>query len=149
MATLIGDKSNEYPTELPATSFYPALKLSEFQNLFGFLEDTTEFELTHTMKVQRALIHKELKPLTDLHSNLVACSQELFNDDSTAELFYQQAVFNLTAAVLIGNRLATDATKEAADRQEALNTRNDVVRAQYRQAIDQLLSNPGVTVELI
>lgn len=150
MATLIGDKSNQYDTQIVDDSgFYPTLKLSDFQQLFGFLEDTTEFEITQTMTIQSVKIHGELTSLRDQFSTLVACSQERFNNDTAAGQLYTQAVFSLTAAVLIDNRLATDATKEAADRQEALANRNQSLRTQYREAIELLLDQPGMTVDLI
>lgn len=150
MATLIGDKSNEYQTVFSATEFYPELKLSEFQKLFAFLEDTTEFEITNTLLVQREVVHRQLKTLTDTHPSLASRSLELFGSETTGEALYKQAVFSLTAAVLIGNRLATDATKQAADRQEALDQRNDRLRTQYREAVDLLLqTDSGYTIELI
>lgn len=150
MANFIGDKSTEYTSELPATEFYPALKTIDFQHLFSFLEDQNEASILLRLQVDRATVHRELKPITLDHPNLTSRSQTLFEDDTTAEALYKQAVFSLTAANLIGTRMATDATKEAADRQEALSQKSDHLRNQYRQAVDNLLqANSGYTFELI
>jgi hypothetical protein len=150
MAQLISNKSEAYSSELAATAFYPALKLSEFQALFHFLEDETEAAILHNATIERISVHRQLKPLTEQVENLPALSVALFEDEVTAGHLYKQAVFCKTAAALIGNRLATDATKEAADRQEALEARVDNLLNNYRNAIDQLLlSNSGYTFEMI
>lgn len=150
MAQLISDKSEAYSSELPATAFYPALKLSEFQALFHFLEDETEAAILHNATIERVTVHRELKPLTELHENLAALSMALFDDEVTAQHLYKQAVFSKAAAALIGNRLATDATKEAAERDEALQQRADNLLNNYRNAVDQLLqTDSGYTFEVI
>lgn len=150
MASLVGDKSKEFTAEIADDSgFYPTLKLADFQKQHGFLEDTTEQQILSAMIMQRVKVHQELQQLKTTYSNLVACSESLFGDASTANEIYKRAVFCLTAATLIGNRLATDATKEAADRQTALMQRNNVLRADYREAVEYLLQRPGITVELI
>ena len=150
MAQFISDKSKIYSSELAATAFYPALKLSEFQALFHFLEDETEAAILHNGRIERITIHRQLKALTQQHESMTALSMALFEDEETAEILYKQAVFCKTASALIGNRLATDATKEAADRQEALLMRVDNLLVNYRNAIDQLLqADSGYTMEII
>jgi len=150
MAQFISDKSKAYASELPAKGFYPALKIAEFQTLFHFLEDETEPAILHNAIIERIAIHRELKPLTELHENMPALSLALFEDEETAECLYKQAVFCKTAHALIGNRLATDATEEAADRDESLQLRADKLLTNYRNAIDQLLqTDSGYTFEMI
>ena len=150
MAQFISDKSEQYSSELPKNAFYPALKLSEFQALFHFLSDETEAAILHNAIIERITIHRELIPLTQTHDDLAALSMALFKDEETAANLYKQAVFCKTAAALIGNRLATDATKEAADRDEALQKRADNLLTNYRNAIDQLLqTDSGYTFEII
>lgn len=150
MAQLISNKAKAYSSELPANAFYPALKLAEFQALFHFLEDETEAAILHNARIERINIHRELKPLTARYENLQVLSVALFDDEDTATHLYKQAVFCKTAHALIGNRLATDATKAAADRQEALELRADNLLNNYRNAVDQLLqTGSGYTFELI
>lgn len=150
MAQFISDKSAVYVSELPASAFYPALKIAEFQALFHFLEDETEAAILHSATIERITVHRQLKILTEQHATMAALSMSLFDDEVTAEHLYKQAVFCKTASALIGNRLATDATKAAADRQEALEMRADNLLVNYRDAIDQLLlANSGYTFEVI
>lgn len=150
MAQLIAGKSNEYASSLPATSFYPSLVIADFQKVFHFLEDQTEDSILLQMEVDRANVHRQLKTLMETHPNLGSRSQELFENDTTAEALYKQAVFSLTAANLIGSKMAMDATSEAADRQEALTDKADHLLKQYRHAVDQLLqTDSGYTIELI
>jgi hypothetical protein len=150
MANLVASKNNASSSVLSATGFYPALKISEFQALFHFLSDETDAGILHVAKVERITIHKELKVLTESHTDMTALSQALFEDDDSAITLYQQAVFCKTAHSLITNRLATDATKEAAGRQEALMQRADMQLTNYRAAIVQLLpESSGYTFELV
>jgi len=151
MATFIGDKSQEYASELPATNFYPALKLVDFQKIYQFLEDQTEESILLQMEVDRAVVHAQLAPITQTTTqSLTELSQTLFNNQTTAESIYKIAVFSLTAANLIGSKMATDATKAAADRQEALTDKSMHLLNQYRNAIDNLLrQDSGYTFELI
>lgn len=150
MATFIGDKSNAYTSELPATAFFPLLKVSEFQELFGFLEKESELSITNTMIQNRVTVHRQLNTLADLHPNLVSVSQERFEDDTTGEVLYKQAVFSFTASALIGKQMGIDATKEAADRQATLNDKAISLSIQAREAIDLLLqTDTGYTVDLI
>jgi len=150
MAQLIGNQNTPYDSVLTASSFYPELKVSDFQNLFGFLKNTTEFEINNTMIVQRQIVHDQLLPLTENYQNLTERAEELFENQETGIALYQQAVFCFTAATLISNRIATDATKDAADRQDAMVSKSDALRTQGREAIDQLLrSNSGYTVRLV
>jgi hypothetical protein len=150
MASLVANKNTHYTSVLPATAFYPELKISEFQALFHFLEDETELGILHVATVARIAIHQELKGLTKQYADLTACSQALFEDELSAMVLYKQALFCKTAYSLITNRLATDATKEAAERQEALMVRADTQLTSYRSALVQLLPEaPGYTFELI
>lgn len=150
MANLVANKDSSYSSVLPATAFYPELKISEFQALFHFLEDETELGILHIANVERITIHRELSVLTTLYPDLTACSLAVFGDEVSATTLYKQAVFCKTAHSLITNRLATDATKEAAERQEALLSRANMQLTQYRSALVQLLpAVSGYTFELV
>lgn len=146
----IGNKNEIYAGELPATSFYPALKFSDFQDVFGFLATQSEKAIEMQMTIDRAAVHSQLKNLVVNHPNLESYSQVNFEDSTTAEVFYKNAVFSLTAANLIGKIMATDGTKNAADRQAALTEKESHLLSQYRQAIDTLTGeSSGYTMELI
>lgn len=150
MANLVADKDKSYSSVLAATSFFPELKVSEFQSLFHFLEDEKESGILHAAKVERITIHQELKKLKDEHATLVELSMALFDDQESAEVLYKQAVFCKTAYTLITNRLSTDATKEAAERQESLLARADTQLTNYRSAMVQLQEKvTGYTFEVI
>ena len=150
MADLIADKSEGYAGELPKTWFYPSLKISYFQELFHFLEDETEAAILFNAQIERAIVHRELEPLTNEYASLKEYSLAKFQDENAASLFYTQAVFSKTASSLINNYLALGATKEASDRQEALIKRSDSLLVNYRSAIGQLLlTNSGYTFEVI
>ncbi len=144
--SFIGNKHDQYQSELPATNFYPPLALSSFQKMFGYLEDQNEQSITHQLTIDRAIIHKQLKGLTSKYTTIETLSADYFDDTMTAKFFYEKAVFSLTAANLIGNKIETDATKEAADRKDALSTKYQSLRTQSREAVDMLLnSNTGYT----
>jgi len=150
MAQLIADQSNQYASSLPATDFYPALLIADFQRVFSFLENQTEDSILLQMEVDRATVHRQLNRLIVDYPDFTSCSQALFGNQTTAEAFYKKAVFSLTAANLIGEKMALDATKEAADRQKALTDKVSHLLNQYRNAIDSLLQNgSGYTFELI
>lgn len=150
MASLVANKDESYSSVLPATTFYPELKISEFQSLFHFLEDGKEAGILHAAKVERIAIHQELKELTVEYSTLEEVSQALFGDDKSAEILYKQAVFCKTAYTLITNRLSTDATKDAAERQESMLEQADKQLTNYRSAMVQLQpKTTGYTFELI
>lgn len=150
MANLVATKGNDYLSVLPATAFYPELAISEFQHLFHFLQDETEAGILQSARVQRINIHKELLTLTTQHTTLIEASLALFGDSESALILYKQAVFCKTAYLLITNRLSTDASKEAADRQDALMARADTQLVNYREAIDALIpAVTGYTFELI
>ncbi len=146
----IGDKNTPFTSLLTATAFYPELKLADFQQQYGFLEDQTEYAVNQTALIIRSIVHRQLKTLIELHPNLIDVSQSLFGDDVTAAVHYQAAVFANVAADLINTKMATDATKEAADRQEALTEKVNQLNTQARRSIDQLLQlNSGYKIELI
>jgi len=150
MVTLVANKNESYSSALPATTFFPEIKVSEFQSLFHFLGDGKEAGILHAAKVERIAIHKELKEIEGKYENLTELSQDLFGDDESAEVLYKQAVFCKTAYALINNRISTDATKEAADRQEALMKQADEQLASYRSAMVHLQPDvSGYTFELV
>lgn len=136
----IGNKNKEYQTELSATDKYPALSLSEFQSLFHFLSKETEPGILQQMKVSRIKVHSELKETIKPYQNLAELSLTQFEQEEEAETLYKQAVFSLTASELLGIQMSTDATAEAAERQEALISKKQHCEVQYRQAIDLLLN---------
>ncbi|MFA0155405.1 head completion/stabilization protein [Vibrio sp. 10N.261.46.A3] len=139
MAEFVGNKDDVYESELPAKGKYPALSISEFQSLFHFQSNETEAGILHCAIISRIKVHSELKSILAPFSHLAELSQATFGDDDSAESLYKQAVFALTASELIGIQLSGDATKDAADRQEALSQKKEVCEVQYRQAIDLLL----------
>ncbi|WP_299141320.1 head completion/stabilization protein [uncultured Vibrio sp.] len=139
MAEFVGNKNELYESELAAKGKYPALSISEFQSLFHFQSNETEAGILHCAIISRIKVHSELKSALAPFTHLTALSQATFEDDDSAESLYKQAVFALTAAQLIGGQMSGDATKEAADRQEALSQKKEACEVQYRQAIDLLL----------
>ncbi|EDL52618.1 hypothetical protein VSAK1_13766 [Vibrio mediterranei AK1] len=140
MAEFVGNKNEKYESELPATGKYPALEISEFQSLFHFQSNETEAGILHQAKVSRIKVHSELKASLEPFANLAELSQARFDDEESGETLYKQAVFGLTAAELIGIQMSGDATKEAAERQDALTDKKHDCEVQYRQAIDLLIN---------
>ena len=136
----VGNKNEVFESALPATGKYPALKLSEFQSLFNFLSNETEAGILQQAKVSRIKVHQELKDTIEPYAHLNELSQEKFDDVDSGETLYKQAVFALTASELVGVKLGTDATAEAADRQEALSDKKQHCEVQYRQAVDLLIN---------
>lgn len=136
----VGNKNDVYASALPATDKYPELDISEFQALFKFLSNETELGILHQAKLSRIKVHSELKQHIKSYADLTELSQQLFDDKEAGETLYKQAVFALTASELLGVQISTDATAEAADRQEALNDKKQHCDVQYRQAIDLLLN---------
>lgn len=136
----VGDKSESYQSELPATSQYPALKMSEFQSLFHFMSNETEPGILHQAKVSRLKVHSELSQTMAAYEDLTALSQDKFADQQAGITLYKQAVFALTASELIGIQLSGDASAEAAQRQQALAQKKQHCDVQYRQAIDLLIN---------
>lgn len=136
----VGDKSNSFDSELPATDKYPALKISEFQSLFNFIGNETEAGILQQAKVSRIKVHGELKKAISTHNDLIELSKAQFDDEESAETLYKQAVFALTASELIGIQISTDTTAEAAERQEALSDKQQHCNVQYRQAVDLLIN---------
>lgn len=150
MASFVGDKTKVFNSEVAAISIWPKLQASEFQSMFGFLEDETEQAILLRLRIDSAKVRKELAALEDSGDDLATQSQILFSDSETAETLFKQAVYSLMAANLIGNRMATDATKEAADRQESLTLKQDHLLNIYRESVLQLQpEKSGYTFELI
>lgn len=146
MAEYVGNKGIVYTGKIPETSFFPELKVSDFQELFAFLNDENENSILLKMTVSKANIDRQLlNALAENYTNLIDVSQALWGNDLTADAMYKQAVFSRTASDLIDNRLSTDATKEASDRQSALDDRVTNLRTQATDALDQLLSATGET----
>lgn len=135
----VGNKNEVFASTLPSTNQYPELKLSEFQSLFYFLSNETEVGILQQAKVSRIKVHKELKEIIEPFENLVQFSQTQFGDDDSANTLYKQAIFALTASELIGIQISTNASAEAADRQDALTAKKQHCDVQYRQAVDLLL----------
>ncbi|WP_295898996.1 head completion/stabilization protein [uncultured Vibrio sp.] len=139
MAEFVGNKNDSYESVLPISGKYPALKISEFQSLFHFQSNETEAGILHQAKVSRLKVHSELKETMAPFDDLKALSQTRFDDEDSGETLYKQAVFALTAAELIGIQMSGDATKDAAERQEALTKKMNQCSVQSRKAIDLLL----------
>ncbi|NRB68750.1 MAG: head completion/stabilization protein [Vibrio sp.] len=139
MAEYVGNKNEIYRSELPALGKYPALAVSEFQSLFHFQSNETEAGILHHAKVSRLKVHSELKDTLAPFADLAALSQARFDDTESGETLYKQAVFALTAAQLISTQMSGDASKDAAERQEALTDKKEECEVQYRQAVDMLI----------
>lgn len=135
----VGNKNVTYTSVLAATDNFPELKISEFQSLFNFLSNETEAGILQQAKVSRIKVHRELIDTIAQYDDLTALSVDKFGDEETGTTLYNQAVFALTASELIGIKLSTDSTAEAADRQEALSSKKFHCDVQYRQAVDLLL----------
>ncbi|PNH90245.1 hypothetical protein C1M56_02985 [Vibrio diazotrophicus] len=135
----IGNKNETYTSVLAATDNFPELKISEFQSLFNFLSNETEAGILQQAKVSRIKVHRELTDTIAQYDDLTALSVDKFGDEEAGTTLYTQAVFALIASELIGIKLSTDSTAEAADRQEALNSKKYHCEVQYRQAVDMLI----------
>lgn len=135
----VGNKDDVYTGVLPATAHYPELIVAEFQAVFHFLSNETEVGILHHLTVARLTVHTELLDIIKSHGTLDHTSEYWFGDDLSGLALYKQAVFSLAANHIVGNKLSTDATAEAADRQEALQQKADNCLVQYRRAVDLLL----------
>lgn len=135
----VGNKNEVYSSELAATEKYPALKISEFQSLFNFLSNETEAGILHQATIARIKVHSELLEHLVPFTHLTELSLNRFGDEESGIALYKQAVFALSASALIGIQLSTNATAEAADRQEALSKKQEQCNVQYRQAVDLLI----------
>ncbi|MGL4225947.1 MAG: head completion/stabilization protein [Vibrio sp.] len=136
----VGDKNEVYSSELAATEKFPDLKISEFQSLFNFLSNETEAGILQQARVSRIKVHRELARVIAQYEDLGELSLAKFGDKESGSTLYTQAVFALTASELIGIKLSTDTTAEAANRQEALNSKKQHCEVQYRQAVDLLIN---------
>ncbi len=135
----VGNKNEPYNSELAATEQYPALLIAKFQSLFNFLSNETEAGILQQAKVSRIKVHQELSTTMAQYDDLAALALDKFGDKEAGITLYTQAVFALTASELVGVKLSTDATAEAAERQEALSSKKQHCEVQYRQAVDLLL----------
>lgn len=146
----IGNKDDVYESQLPVTAQYPALTVAEFQAVFHFLSNETEIGILHHLTLARLTVHTELVEIITLHETLDHVSVHWFDDAASGVSLYKQAVFSLAANHIVGNKLSTDATAEAADRQEALQQKADNCLVQYRQAVDLLLNGKATyTFEMV
>lgn len=146
----VGNKDDAYESQLPATEQYPALTVAEFQAVFHFLSNETEIGILHYLTLARLTVHTELVEMLTLHETLDHVSAHWFGEAASGVSLYKQAVFSLAANRIVGNKLSTDATAEAADRQEALQQKADNCLVQYRQAVDLLLNGKATyTFEMV
>ena len=146
----VGNKDKTYESQLPATEQYPALTVAEFQDVFHFLSNETEISVLHHLTLARLTVHTELVEMLTLHETLDHLSVHWFGEEAPGVSLYKQAVFSLAANRIVGNKLSTDATAEAADRQEALQQKADNCLVQYRQAVDLLLHGKATyTFEMV
>ena len=136
----VGNKNEKYEGVLPATSLYPELAISEFQNVFHFLNNETQECILHNATVARAIVNQELRKKVSEAGSLDALSIAQFDEKQTGTVLYIEAVFSLTAHYLVENQLSMNATKDAADRQEALQSKVNNCLVQYRRAVDLLLN---------
>lgn len=136
----IGNKDEVYTSTLPATAMYPELAIAEFQSLFHFLSNETEAGILHHATIARITVNRELIDVVTPFGSLEGLSQNRFGEAETGLILYKQTVFSLAANFLVGNQLSTDTTKEASERQEALQQKADHCLVQYRRAIDLLLN---------
>jgi hypothetical protein len=149
MAAFVGDKSTIFSDVVPGTGVFPPLYLSQFQQQFGFLEDQTEANVVVTMTIASMLVQRQIISVMGQDPDLIGQSLLNYGNGDYWIILYHHAVFCKTAADLIGRRLATDATKQAADRQQAMTDKKDQLLIQYREAIDELIGSSGITVALI
>jgi hypothetical protein len=148
--SFVGDKNESYESVLPATKWYPSMSAAEFQSLFHFLSNETEDGILHRLTIARVTVNSELNAFVGLHGSLEAVSVHWFGDTDTGAILYKQAVMSLAANDIVGNKLSTDATAEAADRQEALQQKADNCLVQYREAVDLLLNGKAMyTFEVV
>ena len=148
--SFVGDKNESYESTLPATALYPAINVAEFQSLFHFLSNETEDGILHRLLIARAAVNSELKAFVTQLGTLAAVSTHWFGDTETGDMLYKQAVMSLAAHYIVGNKLSTDASAEAADRQEALQQKADNCLVQYREAVDLLLNGKAMyTFEVV
>lgn len=136
----VGNKDTPYNGKLPAVGKYPEIALRDFQKQYLFLSNESEEGITQQLKVSRIKVHAELKAVLSAHDSLAALSMHWFDETESGETLYFQAVFSLTASELIGIKLSTDATSDAAERQQALTDKKQHCDVQYRQAVDLLLN---------
>ncbi|MEC4729003.1 head completion/stabilization protein [Shewanella sp. D64] len=137
--SFVGDKNEVHESHLPATAQYPSINVAEFQGIYHFLSNESEMGILHYLTIARVTVNSELNELVTQHGTLDVVSTHWFGEPQTGTTLYKQAVLSLAAHAIVGNKLSTDATAEAADRQEALQQKADNCLVQYRQAVDLLL----------
>ena len=135
----VGNKNEEYADVLPATELYPALKVTDFQRQFHFLSNETKESILGNMRVTRIMVNQELLKKVKMHGSLDAMSLFVFGETETGNTLYTQAVFSLTANYLVENQLSMNATKDATERQEAVQAKANTCLVQYRRALDLLI----------
>ena len=135
----VGNKNEEYEDILPATDLYPALSVMDFQRQFHFLSNETKESILGNMRVTRIMVNQELLKKVKGYGSLDAMSLAVFGETETGNTLYTQAVFALTANYLVENQLSMNATKDASDRQEAVQAKANNCLVQYRRALDLLV----------
>ncbi len=146
----VGNKDEVYGAVLEATALYPELTIAEFQALFHFLSNESEASLLHQTTIARITVNQELLGIVTSFGSLAALSQSRYGDKVSGDTLYKQAVFSQAAHLIIGNQISSDATKEAAERQEAMSQKASHCLVSYRRAIDTLINNAETyTIEVI
>lgn len=135
----VGEKEEIYSGTLPETQGYPALKLSDFQEIFQFLSNEKESNLRAHAVMARSMVHSEINEQFNKFGSIDALSEATFGDEETGFVLYRQAVFALAATFVIGVQISTDTTKEAAGRQDALEYKKGECNVMYRRAVDMLV----------
>ncbi|KPU82609.1 hypothetical protein JI57_03880 [Psychromonas sp. PRT-SC03] len=136
----VGNKNEEYDDILPATELYPALSVTDFQRQFHFLSNETKESILENMRVTRIMVNQELLKKVKAHGSLDAMSLAVFGETETGKTLYTRAVFALTANYLIENQLSMNATKDASERQEAVQAKANSCLVQMRRALDLLVN---------
>ncbi|MCI4411980.1 MAG: head completion/stabilization protein [Thiotrichales bacterium] len=149
MAKFVGEKTEQYDDIVPGNGQYPTLSLADFQKSYSFLEDIPQASALVTMTLVSRDIQKQLSNYYEREPDLVSFSLAEFGSGDFWQIIYREAVFTKTASDLLAKRIATDASKNAADRQQALEDKRNYLDANYRELIGKLMNEVGITVALI
>lgn len=149
MATFVGDKTEQYDDIVPGNGQYPTLSLADFQKSYSFLEDIPQASAVVSMTLVSRDVQKQLKSYYEGEPDLTGMSLAEYGSGSFWQIIYREAVFTKTASDLLAKRIATDASKNAADRQQALEDKRIYLDANYRELIGRLMNEVGITVALI
>jgi hypothetical protein len=149
MAKFVGEKTEQYDDIVPGNGQYPTLSLADFQKSYSFLEDIPQASAVVTMTLVSRDIQKQLSNYYEREPDLASFSLAEFGSEDFWQIIYREAVFTKTASDLLAKRIATDASKNAADRQQALEDKRNYLDANYRELIGKLMNEVGITVALI